>query len=44
MGREARGKCRARTRPMLPQMARVPAMIELAVKVQMKTPVTRNGT
>ncbi|CAM5350389.1 hypothetical protein SCALM49S_01882 [Streptomyces californicus] len=30
-GSEARGKCRARTSPMLPLMARVPAVIELLV-------------
>lgn len=29
---------------MLPLIARVPAVIELLVKVQMKTPVTRKGT
>ncbi len=29
---------------MLPLMARVPAVIDELVKVQMKTPVTRNGT
>ncbi len=44
IGREARGKCRARTRPMLPLIARVPTVIDELVKVQMKTPVTRNGT
>lgn len=43
IGSEARGKCRARTRPRLPLMARVPVWIELLVNVQMKTPVTRNG-
>ncbi|CAM5426671.1 hypothetical protein SFUMM280S_07176 [Streptomyces fumanus] len=43
-GSAARGKCSARTRPRLPEIARVPAMIELCVKVQMNTPVTRNGT
>ena len=43
MGSEARGKCRARTRPRLPEIARTPAMIELWVKVNTNTPVTRNG-
>ena len=42
-GSAARGKCRARTSPRLPEIARVPAMIELCVKVHTKTPVTRNG-
>ncbi|GGP58841.1 hypothetical protein GCM10010247_34500 [Streptomyces calvus] len=43
-GSEARGKCSARTRPRLPEMARTPASTELCVKVNTNTPVTRNGT
>ncbi len=43
IGSEARGKCSARTRPRLPEIARTPAMTELCVKVNTKTPVTRNG-
>lgn len=44
IGSEARGKCRARTRPRLPEMERTPDMTELWVKVKTKTPVTRKGT
>ncbi|ODA70930.1 hypothetical protein APS67_004788 [Streptomyces sp. AVP053U2] len=43
-GSAARGKCRARTRPRLPEMARTPARTELCVNVNTNTPVTRNGT
>lgn len=43
MGSVARGKCRARTRPRLPEIARTPAMTELWVKVNTKMPVTRKG-
>ena len=42
-GSEARGKCRARTRPRLPEIARTPAISEFCVNVNRNTPVTRNG-
>lgn len=43
IGRLARGKCRARTRPRLLWTARVPALMELPMKSQTNTPVIRNG-
>ncbi len=44
MGRLARGKCSARTRPRLLWTARVPALTELLTKSQTKMPVIRKGT
>ncbi len=43
IGSAARGKCRARTRPRLPDTARVPARTVDWVNVKTKMPVHRNG-